>query len=60
MLQGLDAPLPGAEEVYPLREEGGVTTNDEKGSLDDKASLDTNEAHADKASFDDNVFGRSG
>ena len=56
MLQGLDAPLPGAEEVYPLREEGGVTTNDEKGSLDDKASIDTNEAHADKASFDDNGF----
>ena len=56
MLKGLDAPLPGAEEVYPLREEGGVTTNDEKGSLDDKASIDTNEAHADKASFDDNGF----
>ena len=56
MLQGLDAPLPGAEEVYPLREEGGGTTNDEKGSLDDKASLDTNEAHADKASLDDNGF----
>ena len=56
MLQGLDAPLPGAEEVYPLREEGGGTTNDEKGSLDDKASIDTNEAHADKASFDDNGF----
>lgn len=56
MLQGLDAPLPGAEEVYPLREEGGVTTNDEKGSLDDKASIDTNEAHADKASLDDNGF----
>ena len=30
MLQGLDAPLPGAEEIYPLREEGGGTTNDEK------------------------------
>ena len=57
MLQGLDAPLPGAEEIYPLREEeGGGTTNDEKGSLDDKASLDTNEAHADKASLDDNGF----
>lgn len=57
MLQGLDAPLPGAEEVYPLREEEGRgTTNDEKGSLDDKASIDTNEAHADKASFDDNGF----
>ena len=56
MLQGLDAPLPGAEEVYPLREEGGVTTNDEKGSLDDKASIGTNEAHVDKASFDDNGF----
>lgn len=56
MLQGLDAPLPGAEEVYPLREEGGGTTNDEKGSLDDKASIGTNEAHADKASFDDNGF----
>ena len=56
MLQGLDAPLPGAEEVYPLREEGGGTTNDEKGSLDDKASIDTNEAHADKGSFDDNGF----
>ena len=57
MLQGLDAPLPGAEEVYPLREEeGGGTTNDEKGSLDDKASIDTNEAHADKASLDDNGF----
>lgn len=56
MLQGLDAPLPGAEEVYPLREEGGGTTNDEKGSLDDKASIDTNEAYADKASLDDNGF----
>lgn len=56
MLQGLDAPLPGAEEVYPLREEGGGTTNDEKGSLDDKASIDTKEAHADKASLDDNGF----
>ena len=56
MLQGLDAPLPGAEEVYPLREEGRGTTNDEKGSLDDKASIDTNEAHADKASLDDNGF----
>ena len=57
MLQGLDAPLPGAEEVYPLREEeGGGTTNDEKGSLDDKSSIDTNEAHADKASLDDNGF----
>lgn len=57
MLQGLDAPLPGAEEIYPLREEeGGGTTNDEKGSLEDKASLDTNEAHADKASLDDNGF----
>ena len=56
MLQGLDAPLPGAEEVYPLREEGGVTTNDEKGSLDDKASIGTNEAHADKGSLDDNSF----
>ena len=56
MLQGLDAPLPGAEEVYRLREEGGGTTNDEKGSLDDKASIGTNEAHADKASFDDNGF----
>ena len=56
MLQGLDALLPGAEEVYPLREEGGVTTNDEKGSLDDKASIGTNEAHADKASCDDNGF----
>ena len=57
MLQGLDALLPGAEEVYPLREEeDGGTTNDEKGSLDDKASIDTNEAHADKASLDDNGF----
>lgn len=56
MLQGLDAPLPGAEEVYPLREDGGGTTNDEKGSLDDKASIDTNEAHADKVSLDDNGF----
>lgn len=56
MLQGLDAPLPGAEEVYPLREEGGGTTNDEKASLDDKASLEANEAHADKASLDDNGF----
>ena len=63
MLQGLDAPLPGAEEVYPLREEeGGGTTNDEKGSLGDKASLDdkaslvANEAHEDKASPDDNGF----
>lgn len=41
MLQGLDAPLSGAEEIYPLREEeGGGTTNDAKGSLDDKGSLD--------------------
>ena len=56
MLQGLDAPLPGADEVYPLREEGRGTTNDEKGSLDDKASIGTNEAHADKASLDDNGF----
>ena len=56
MLQGLDAPLPGAEEVYPLREEGGGTTNDEKGSLEDKASIGTNEANADKATFDDNGF----
>lgn len=57
MLQGLDAPLPGAEEIYPLREEeGGGTTNDEKGSLDDKASLEANEAHADRASLDDNGF----
>ena len=57
MLQGLDAPLPGAEEVYPLREEeDGGTTNDDKGSLDDKASIDTNEAHADKASLDNNGF----
>ena len=47
MLQGLDAPLPGAEEIYPLREEeDGGTTNDGKGSLDDKASLD------DKCSLD--------
>lgn len=51
MLQGLDAPLPGAEEIYPLREEeGGGTTNDEKGSLDENGSLD------DKASLDDNGF----
>lgn len=57
MLQGLDAPLPGAEEIYPLREEeGGGTTNEEKGSLDDKASLDAKEAHAEKASLDDNGF----
>lgn len=57
MLQGLNAPLSGAEEIYPLREEeGGGTTNEEKGSLDDKASIDTNEAHADKASLDDNGF----
>lgn len=51
MLQGLEAPLPGAEEIYPLREEeGGGTTNDEKGSLDENGSLD------DKASLDDNGF----
>ena len=69
MLQGLDAPLPGAEEIYPLREEeGGGTTNEEKGSLDDKgsldakcsldakASIDAKEAHGDKASLDDNGF----
>lgn len=63
MLQGLDAPLPGAEEIYPLREEeGGGTTNEEKGSLDakasfdDKASIDAKEAHEDKASLDDNGF----
>lgn len=69
MLQGLDAPLPGAEEIYPLREEeGGGTTNDAKGSLDekayldakaaldDKASIEVNEAHEDKASLDDNGF----
>ena len=61
MLQGLDAPLPGAEEIYPLREEeGGGTTNDEKGVLDEKAafdekaSIDTNEAHAGKASLEAN------
>lgn len=63
MLQGLDAPLPGAEEIYPLREEeGGGTTNDAKGSLDakaafdEKASIDAKEAHEDKASLDDNGF----
>ena len=63
MLQGLDAPLPGAEEIYPLREEeGGGTTNDAKGSLDEKAALDAKayldakEAHGDKASLDDNGF----
>ena len=69
MLQGLDAPLPGAEEIYPLREEeGGETTNDAKCSLDakgsldakaafdDKASIEANEAHEDKASLDDNGF----
>lgn len=69
MLQGLDAPLPGAEEIYPLREEeGGETTNDAKGSLDakapfdakaafdDKASIEANEVHEDKASLDDNGF----
>ena len=44
-------------EVYPLREEeGGETTNDDKGSLDDKASFQANEVHADKASLDDNGF----
>lgn len=63
MLQGLDAPLSGAEEIYPLREEeGGETTNDEKAyldakaALDDKASIEVNEAHEDKASLDDNGF----
>ena len=63
MLQGLDAPLPGAEEIYPLREEeGGGTTNEEKGSLDAKcsfdakASIDAKEAHGDKASLDENGF----
>lgn len=63
MLQGLDAPLPGAEEIYPLREEeGGGTTNDEKGpfdakaAFDDKASIEANEVHEDKASLDDNGF----
>lgn len=63
MLQGLNAPLSGAEEIYPLREEeGGGTTNEEKGSLDakasfdDKASIDAKEAHGDKASLDDNGF----
>lgn len=57
MLQGLDVPLPGAEEIYPLREEeGGGTTNEEKGSLDDKASIEANEVHEDKASLDDNGF----
>ena len=69
MLQGLDAPLPGAEEIYPLREEeGGETTNDAKCSLDakgsldakaafdDKASIEANEVHEDKASLDDNGF----
>ena len=56
MLQGLDAPLSGAEDIYPLREENGGTLNNEKGSLDDKASIDTNEAHADKASLDNNGF----
>lgn len=53
MLQGLDAPLPGAEEIYPLREEeGGGTTNDAKGSLDDKASLDAKCSLDAKAAFD--------
>lgn len=53
MLQGLDAPLPGAEEIYPLREEEGVeTTNDAKGSLDDKASLDAKCSLDEKAAFD--------
>ena len=47
MLQGLDAPLPGAEEVYPLREEDGGTTNDEKlrpqpGSLSLRGDEETN------------------
>ena len=57
MLQGLDAPLPGAEEIYPLREEeGGGTTNDAKASFDAKASIDAKEAHGDKASLDDNGF----
>ena len=54
MLQGLDAPLPGAEEIYPLREEeGGGTTNDAKGSLDAKASFDAKASLDAKASFDD-------
>lgn len=53
MLQGLDAPLPGAEEIYPLREEeGGGTTNDAKGSLDEKASLDAKGSLDEKAAFD--------
>lgn len=54
MLQGLDAPLPGAEEIYPLREEeGGGTTNDEKGSLDENASLDAKCSLDEKAALDD-------
>lgn len=54
MLQGLDAPLPGAEEIYPLREEeGGGTTNDEKGSLDENASLDAKCSLDAKAAFDE-------
>lgn len=54
MLQGLDAPLPGAEEIYPLREEeGGGTTNDEKGSLDENASLDAKCSLDAKGSLDE-------
>ena len=54
MLQGLNAPLPGAEEIYPLREEeGGGTTNEEKGSLDAKCSLDAKASLDAKCSFDD-------
>lgn len=54
MLQGLDAPLPGAEEIYPLREEEGWgTTNDAKGSLDEKASLDAKCSLDEKAALDD-------
>lgn len=53
MLQGLNAPLSGAEEIYPLREEeGGGTTNEEKGSLDAKCSLDEKAAFDAKASLD--------
>ena len=68
MLQGLDAPLSGAEDIYPLREENGGTLNNEigayimksgvraKDSLEEDASLDDKESLAVKESLADNGF----
>lgn len=46
MLQGLNAPLPGAEGIYPLREEEeGETTKDEKATKDEKVKNDEKAAY---------------